>query len=95
MIPLRRPEEAPETAETQVAAEPPARLEPTPSARSSLDVHELQVRAEAWAVGRALDRAAEGHGRWSARRSLAFMVGATLFLWSCIFAVGWLVARGL
>jgi hypothetical protein len=92
MTPLRRPVERPE----EDAYEPkPAgaialdRVIPSPSA----DARTLQERARRFAAGEVsgLDRAIPG--KWSARRTLVFAVGATLLLWGGVFMMGWAILR--
>jgi hypothetical protein len=93
MTPLRRPVDGPQTVAIDAPADVLAleRAVPAPAH----DARSLQSKAEAWVVGRTLDQQAAEMPKWSARRSLAFMVGATLALWGMIFAAGWLVAQTL
>lgn len=92
MVPQRRP-----TARSEESAyEPPA-----PSGAVTLDrvigmptqdARALQARARAFVSGEAVDgRAAPG--KWSARRTLLFAVGASVMLWAGIFAVGWAILK--
>jgi hypothetical protein len=55
------------------------------------DARKLQARAEAWVAGRALDQEAAVKDKWSARRTLVLVIGASTVLWGGIAMAGWLL----